>query len=113
MKGQTRQFFAKVVFLGVLVLIAYGISRLTALITLPMWAEALLVFIGTKVLYDLGFAVFSSVKRFLFFEDYLREMLIFLAVAGVCAAGLTAVKIYMGGEIWLPILAAGLVFVWR
>lgn len=99
-------------FIGLIVL-AYLVSNMTALISLPAWVAAFLIFAGTKLLYDLVFAVFGKVRKFLFFEDYLRETLVFLVVAAICVAGFTVAEIYLGGKVWIPLLAAGLVFIWR
>lgn len=103
----------KITFFIGLIVLAYLVSKVTALVSLPAWVAAFLIFAGTKLLYDLIFALFGKGRKFLFFEDYLREILVFFVVAAICVAGFTVAETYLGGKVWIPLLAAGLVFIWR
>lgn len=76
------------------------------------WLRCLLVFVLTKLLADVASAVMRE-KRFVFFEDYLRELLLFSGVAALCVLGVAAVQYYLHGKIWFPLLAAAAVMVWR
>lgn len=111
MKERSRVFAAKaLLFLGLLVL-AWAIYLLVSLLTLPAWAQAFLVMVATKVLTDLAF--FRRERRFQYFEDYLRELFVFMTVAGVSVVAITAVEYYLGGAVWVPLPAAALTLVWR
>lgn len=100
------------IFLG-LVILALAVTKLVAYFNFPPWAEIFIVFLTTKFLYDIVFALTSKDKKYLFFEDYFRATLVFIVVTAVCVAGITAVEMYIGGETWIPLLAAGYIFVWR
>lgn len=104
---------AKTTFFIGLVILALTVTRLVACLNFPSWAEIFIVFLTTKVLYDIVFALLSKDKKYLFFEDYFRETLVFIVVTAICVAGITVVEMYIGGKIWVPLLAAGYIFVWR
>jgi len=96
-----------------LVILAAAVAKVVALLGMLHWIEAFVTFVLTKIIYDIISVFNPQGRKYLFFEDYLRETLLYIAVAGISVAGAAAVEIYMGGAVWLPLLAAGLVFVWR
>lgn len=111
--GGKRWAAAVLLFAGLLVLAA-AVSRLLALIHMAPWLHAFLVFAATKILADILAAIFrSKEKKYLFFEDYLREILLFFAVAAICVLGIEAVQHYLQGRIWLPLPAAAIIMIWR
>lgn len=99
-------------FAGIL-LLAIAVSAGFALTNFPAWAQAALVFVGTKIASDFIVALYRKERRFLYFEDYLREVLMFMIVAALGIVGFMAVERYMGGVVWVPLLAAALVLIWR
>lgn len=114
MRGRGKHRAAAVLLFAGLVVLAAAVSRLLALINLPSWLHAFLVFAATKILADIIAAIFKAQeKKYLFFEDYLREILLFFAVAAICVLGIAAVQHYMQGRIWLPLPAAAIITIWR
>ncbi|GEM_PF-1625024 len=111
--GGKRRATAVLIFAGLLILAA-AVSRLLALIIMAPWLHAFLVFAITKILADVLAAIFRrKEKKYLFFEDYLREILLFFAVAAICVLGIAAVQHYLLGAIWLPLPAAAIIMIWR
>lgn len=111
MKGKTI-LLVLLRFVGLLA-IAQFIASLLMETGLPQWAVLFILFVSTKLFFDILVYIFSGQKKFLYLEDYLREMSIYLIVAAISVAGVTAVEFYFHGQIWQPLLAAGLVYVWR
>lgn len=100
-------------FAGLLALAAVT-SWLVSLLNLHPWLHAFLVFASTKILADIIASLFKiRKKKYTFFEDYLREIILFFAVAVICVLAVAAVQQYLQGVIWLPLLAAAIVTIWR
>jgi hypothetical protein len=100
-------------FAGLLALAAVT-SWLLGLLNLHPWLNAFLVFAATKILADIIAFLFKIGKnKYIFFEDYVREIILFFAVAVICVLAVAAVQQYFGGVIWLPLLAAAIVTIWR
>jgi len=96
-----------------LVALATGVGKLVNMVELHRWLQLLLVFLGTKILFDLGFAIFRKRKRYMYFEDYLRETGVYTLVSAICVAGILMISRYIGGVIWDPLPVAILVLIWR
>lgn len=99
--------------LGYFAVIALALSLLMGGLPLHRWLNALLVFIGTKLVADTLQAVIAKERQFLYLEDYLREMLVFSLVAALAIGLAEAVVELIGGKIWVPLLAAAMVMAWR
>lgn len=110
--------FSKVVIfyisrLAYFVLIAGAISFALSYLSLNRWINSLFIFLGTKLIADGVKAIFGRSRRFLYLEDYLRELLVYTLVA-VLAIGLAeAIIVLIGGRVWMPLLAAAMVMAWQ
>lgn len=113
MTGKTCVVAARFIYFAAILVAAIVLTKMLDLLEVPPWVRLFIVFIGTKIVLDMGVALFKSNKRFLYFEDYLRETFVYAVVAAVAVAGVMAVEYYFGGAIWNPLLAAGLVYVWQ
>ena len=111
--ARKRRLINVLTFTGLLILAAI-VSKLLALAPMIYWLHAFLVFAGTKILFDIFQAiVMRKEKKYVFFEDYLREVMLFFAVSAVCIICITAVQHYFHGEVWMPMLAAAVIMIWR
>ncbi len=113
MKARSREILNQLLHFGGLLVLAIAIAELVALTKYPAWAQAGLIFTGTKILGDAAVVIFSRERKYLYFEDYLRELLIFMVVAFLGILGLVSIEHYLGGSVWVPLLAAALAFIWR
>ena len=113
MKGRTGVIVGRIFFFASVLVLAEFIARLMNSFGLPSWLELSFLLIGTKIVVDIVSAIVKADKRFLYFEDYLRETLVYVVVAAIGVAGVVAVEYYFGGAVWEPLLAAGLVYVWQ
>jgi len=113
MKGRSKFILNIILIFISLLVLAFILAELAGLTGLPWWAQAAIVFLGTKTLSDLGSSLFRRERKYLYFEDYIREITMFMAVAVIAILGVTAVESYIGGVVWTPLLAAALVIVWR
>lgn len=99
-------------FFGLLILAA-AVSYLLALLNMNPWLHSFLVFAVTKILADIiRLLLGQRVSKYVFFEDYLRETFVFLAVSAVCVLGIALVHHYLLGKIWLPLPVAAIVAIW-
>lgn len=100
--------------LGGVLAVAALVWRLLLSLGLDPWLRAFLVFALSKVLVDGIAALIKRKERnYVFFEDYLRETLLFLAVAAVCVLVMAVVENYLQGTVWPPVPAAVAILVWR
>ncbi|HOB34770.1 MAG: hypothetical protein GX090_03190 [Firmicutes bacterium] len=98
-------------FAGILC-VAAGIDWALTGLNSPWWVKAGLVFAGTKVGADMAVALYRRKGKHLYFEDYLLELFLFMLAATVGILGVAAANIYLGGAVWVPLLAAALVLIW-
>ena len=113
MKARGRAVLVKFLnFIGFLIL-AVSIAEVVALVQVPPWFRAGLIFAGTKILADVIIAVFRRERKYLYFEDYLREIFLFAIVAALGILGVTDIEEYWGGVVWIPLLAAAQSLIWR
>lgn len=111
--ARKRRLVNVLTFTGLLIVSAI-VSKLLALVLMIQWLHAFLVFAGTKILYDIfGAIVMRKEKKYVFFEDYLREILLYFAVSAVCVLSIAAVQHYLQGNVWLPMLVAAVIMIWR
>lgn len=113
MKGRSREIITLLLYFGGLLLLAIVIAEVVALTNFPTWAQAGLTFAGTKILRDVAAMILCRERKHLYFEDYLGEMFIFMVVAFIGILGVVSIEQYLGGTVWIPLLAAALSFVWR
>lgn len=114
MRSEGKNWLGLAIQFAVLLALAALTSWLFGYFILHPWLHAFLVFVAVKILFDIFTALFKiSKKKYIFFEDYLRETLLFFAVAAICVLAVAAVQQYMHGVIWLPLLAAAIVMIWR
>lgn len=99
--------------LAYFVLVAGAISFLIGYLPLHRWIHSLLIFLGTKLIADGVKAILSRDRRFLYLEDYLRELVIFTLVAVLAIALADGIVQLVGGKVWMPLLAAAMVMVWQ
>jgi len=112
-RARKRRLVNILTFTGLLVLAAI-MSKLLALVPMIQWLHAFLVFAVTKILFDIFTAIVArEEKQYVFFEDYLREIVLFFAVSAVCVLSIAAVQHYMQGTVWLPMLVAAVIMIWR
>lgn len=112
-RARKRRLVNVLTFIGLIILSAI-VSKLLALVSMNQWLHAYLVFACTKIMFDiLAAIVMRKEKRYVFFEDYLREIIFFFAVSAVCVFGIAAVQHYLQGTVWLPMLVTAVIIIWR
>ena len=100
-------------FAGLLILAA-GLSNVLVLLKMNHWVHVFFVFALTKVIADVIIAVFKlKESKYIFFEDYFKEVLLFFAVAAICVLSIALVQHYMLGKVWSPLPAAATVMIWQ
>lgn len=114
MKGKGMTAAAIFIRLMGILAVAVGVSGLLGLIGLAPLLQGFLVIAATKIVVDIALLLIKGKEpKYLFFEDYLRELFLFLAVAGICVLGVAVISRYVGGKIWFPLLATAAVMIWR
>lgn len=113
MKTGSRMTLKMLLYFAGFLILAVFAAQLAALVKVPSWGQAGLVFAGTKILGDVIIAVFRRKRKYLYFEDYVREILLFMIVAALGILGVVAIENYLGGTVWIPLLAAALALIWR
>lgn len=114
MRSEGKRWLGLALYFAGMLTLAALISWLFSYVPLHPWLHAFLVFATPKLLTDILAALFQgSKKKYIFFEDYLRELLLFFAVVAVCVLAVAAVQQYLHGMVWLPLLAAAIALIWR
>ncbi|HPZ22960.1 MAG TPA: hypothetical protein PKV05_08075 [Bacillota bacterium] len=114
MRNEGKRRLGLVLYFAGMLALAALMSWLFRHLHLHPWLHAFLVFVSPKIFADIFAALFRiNKKRYIFFEDYLRELILFFAVAAVCVLAVAAVQQYLHGIVWLPLLAAAIAMIWR
>ena len=100
-------------FTGLLMLAVFA-SWLIKFLHMPAWLDTFLIFVFTKIFADIIVVCTRTQKnKYIFFEDYLRDLFLYCAVAVICTLAIITVQQYLHGLIWVPILAAVVAMMWR
>jgi hypothetical protein len=77
-----------------------------------LWLAVPLTILAGKLAADLVSWGINRALPFTFFEDYLRELFLFLVVGLIAAAVVFLSQTYLGGAVWVPLLSGAVVVVW-
>ncbi|MHB0884805.1 MAG: hypothetical protein ACYC6V_08340 [Bacillota bacterium] len=86
---------------------SYAISTLLARTDLHLVARAVIVFAITKTAGDILEALARGFSGLIFYEDFLRELSVFVFLGLVTAGAIAAGKLWTGTEVGLALPAIG------
>ena len=95
-----------------LVVAAATLSWLFTALALNWYILALLVFLITRVLTDIVAYILAGSRQVFYLDEYIKELLIYTLVALIAVAAVDVARRYIGGEVWLPLLAAAMSLTW-
>ncbi len=86
---------------------SYAIAALLGRTHLHLVARAVIVFALTKTAGDIMEALARGFSGLIFYEDFLRELLVFVFLGLVAAGAITAGRLWTGTEVGLALPAIG------